>query len=190
MRRRARWRAQMSASSSGSASRTTGASGASRQKHSTRSRRTSRDLARRTRGLSLQQMIDDLAPYLIGWRGYFGRRLVCSRTWKRGSAEDYGCIFGGNGRTGPTASRSSAAAACRSSLPRSPPVHPQGSGACQAIPRSSTPFATTCSTPSVSPVSMFLPKLNSVVPPRYGSVCQVVWEGRCREAPPYPDLRP
>jgi hypothetical protein len=25
-------------------------------------------------------------------------------------------------------------------------------------------------------------------PPRYGSVCQVVWEGRSREAPPYPDL--
>ena len=25
-------------------------------------------------------------------------------------------------------------------------------------------------------------------PPRYGPVCQVVWEGRSREAPPYPDL--
>ena len=34
---------------------------------------------------------------------------------------------------------------------------------------------------------MSLPKHNSVEPPRYGSVCQVVWEGRCREAPPYPD---
>ena len=32
------------------------------------------------------------------------------------------------------------------------------------------------------------PKLNSIEPPRYGSVCQVVWEGRCREASPYPDL--
>ena len=31
------------------------------------------------------------------------------------------------------------------------------------------------------------PKLNSVEPPRYGPVCQVVWEGRCREASPYPD---
>jgi hypothetical protein len=30
-------------------------------------------------------------------------------------------------------------------------------------------------------------KLNSDEPPRYGSVCQVVWEGWCREAPPYPD---
>ena len=26
----------------------------------------------RTRGISLQQMIADLTPYLIGWRGYFG----------------------------------------------------------------------------------------------------------------------
>src|SRR4029077_6943483 len=27
-------------------------------------------------------------------------------------------------------------------------------------------------------------------PPRYGPVCQVVWEGRSREAPPYPVLWP
>jgi RNA-directed DNA polymerase len=31
-----------------------------------------RDLTCRTRGLSLQQIVDDLAPYLLGWRGYFG----------------------------------------------------------------------------------------------------------------------
>ena len=31
-----------------------------------------RDLTRRTRGLSLEQVIEELAPYLIGWRGYFG----------------------------------------------------------------------------------------------------------------------
>jgi len=30
------------------------------------------DLTRRTRGLSLEQVIEELAPYLIGWRGYFG----------------------------------------------------------------------------------------------------------------------
>src|SRR6202045_1770049 len=48
-----------------------GASGASRQKPSTNSRRRS-DLTRRTRGISLRQLIEDLTPYLIGWRGYFG----------------------------------------------------------------------------------------------------------------------
>src|SRR5260370_25560535 len=31
-----------------------------------------RDKTRRTRGISLQQLIEDLRPYLIGWRGYFG----------------------------------------------------------------------------------------------------------------------
>lgn len=30
-------------------------------------------------------------------------------------------------------------------------------------------------------------KLNPAEPPRYGPVCQVVWEGRRREASPYPD---
>jgi len=31
-----------------------------------------RDMTRRTRGISLPQIIEDLAPYLLGWRGYFG----------------------------------------------------------------------------------------------------------------------
>ena len=31
-----------------------------------------RELTRRTRGRSLVQLIEELAPYLIGWRGYFG----------------------------------------------------------------------------------------------------------------------
>ena len=34
---------------------------------------------------------------------------------------------------------------------------------------------------------MFRPRLNPVEPPWYGPVCPVVWEGRCRETPPYPD---
>jgi RNA-directed DNA polymerase len=31
-----------------------------------------RDMTRRTRGISLQQLIKELKPYLMGWRGYFG----------------------------------------------------------------------------------------------------------------------
>src|SRR5207253_3736101 len=31
-----------------------------------------RDMTRRTRGSSLLQLIEDLRPYLLGWRGYFG----------------------------------------------------------------------------------------------------------------------
>jgi hypothetical protein len=34
------------------------------------------------------------------------------------------------------------------------------------------------------------PKLNPIEPPWYGPVCPVVWEGRRREASPYPDLGP
>lgn len=37
---------------------------------------------------------------------------------------------------------------------------------------------------------MFRHKLNPIEPPWYGPVCPVVWEGRRREASPYPDLRP
>ena len=35
-----------------------------------------------------------------------------------------------------------------------------------------------------------LPKLNPIEPPWYGPVCPVVWEGRRREASPYPDVCP
>src|SRR6202030_1512545 len=31
-----------------------------------------REMTRRTRGIGLQQLIEDLTPYLVGWRGYFG----------------------------------------------------------------------------------------------------------------------
>jgi RNA-directed DNA polymerase len=31
-----------------------------------------RELTRRTRGVNLQKLIQELAPYLMGWRGYFG----------------------------------------------------------------------------------------------------------------------
>ena len=30
-----------------------------------------RGITRRTRGISLQKVIEDLRPYIIGWRGYF-----------------------------------------------------------------------------------------------------------------------
>ena len=64
----------------------------------------------------------------------------------------------------------------------------KASGECQDTRRSNRRCATAISIRSVFPESMCPPKLNSVEPPRYGSVCQVVWEGRCREASPYPDL--
>src|SRR3954449_2598158 len=47
-----------------------------------------RDMTRRTRGISLPQVIEELRPYLIGWRGYFGfcqtpRELTKLEAWTR-----------------------------------------------------------------------------------------------------------
>ena len=83
-----------------------------------------RDMTSRTRGCSLEQIVGDLSPYLIGWRGYSAsaRRRACSRTWKHGYAGDYARISGGSGGTVLIASRNYAAAACRSSSRRSRPV--------------------------------------------------------------------
>src|SRR5208337_4891031 len=113
-----------------------------------------------------------------------------SRTSKRGSVEDCVCIFGGTGEPGKTASENYAIAAYRSSMRRWRPARPRASGECQDTRRSNRRCATAISTRSVFPESMRPSKLNSVEPPRYGSVCQVVWEGRCREASPYPDQLP
>src|SRR5712671_2678026 len=53
-----------------------------------------RDMTRRTRGISLQQLIEDLMPYLIGWRGYFGfcqtpRVLTNLEAWIRRRLRSY-----------------------------------------------------------------------------------------------------
>ena len=53
-----------------------------------------RDMTRRTRGLSLTQMIEELTPYLIGWRSYFGfcqtpRVLAHLEAWIRRRLRSY-----------------------------------------------------------------------------------------------------
>src|SRR5262250_544388 len=53
-----------------------------------------RDMTRRTRGISLQQLIEDLTPYLLGWRGYFGfcqtpRVLTNLEAWIRRRLRSY-----------------------------------------------------------------------------------------------------
>ena len=125
-----------------------------------------RDMTRRTRGISLPQLIEELAPYLLGWRGYFGsaRPRVCSQTWKRGSAEDYARIFGGSGRTGTIASTNCAVVASPSSMQRLRLVRRPDSGACRDTRRSNRHCATAIWTHSVSDF-MSLSKLNPVEPP-------------------------
>ena len=53
-----------------------------------------RDMTGRTRGRSLEQIVEDLAPYLIGWRGYFGfcqtpRVLTHLEAWIRRRLRSY-----------------------------------------------------------------------------------------------------
>ena len=53
-----------------------------------------REQTGRTRGLSLTQIIEDLAPYLIGWRSYFGfcqtpRVLANLEAWVRRRLRSY-----------------------------------------------------------------------------------------------------
>jgi RNA-directed DNA polymerase len=61
-----------------------------------------REQTRRTRGLSLSQIIEELTPYLIGWRGYFGfcqtpRVLANLEAWIRRRLRAYLWWQWGNG---------------------------------------------------------------------------------------------
>jgi hypothetical protein len=121
-----------------------------------------RDMTRRTRGISLPQLIKELKPYLIGWRGYFGfcqtpRVLTNLEAWIRRRLRSYLWRQWG---TGTTATRNCAVVASQSSVLRLPPVRRRDSGACQDTRRSNMPYATTTSSRSVSLVSMSLPKHN------------------------------
>src|SRR4030081_337571 len=61
-----------------------------------------RDMTRRTRGISLIRLIEDLTPYLLGWRGYFGfcqtpRVLTNLEAWIRRRLRSYLWRQWGNG---------------------------------------------------------------------------------------------
>ena len=62
-----------------------------------------RDMTKRTLGRSLEQIVEDLGPYLIGWRGYFGfcqtpRELTKLEAWIRRRLRSY---LGGAARRPP-----------------------------------------------------------------------------------------
>ena len=53
-----------------------------------------REMTRRTRGISLTQLIEELKPYLLGWRGYFAfcqtpRVLTNLEAWVRRRLRSY-----------------------------------------------------------------------------------------------------
>src|SRR6516225_11747750 len=112
-----------------------------------------RDITRRTRGISLPQLIEERGHTSLDGAATSAsaRPRVCSPTWKRGSAEDYARIFGGSGRTGTAASTNCAVVAYPSSVQRSPLVRRRGSGVCPDTRRINKHCATTTSTRSASP---------------------------------------
>jgi hypothetical protein len=60
-----------------------------------------RELTQRTRGASVEQLVEFLARYLIGWRAIlaFAKLRGCCPIWMRGFAGDSECNSGGSGRT-------------------------------------------------------------------------------------------
>src|ERR1700720_708257 len=126
-----------------------------------------RAMTRRTRGISLPQLIEQLTPYLIGWRGYFGfcqtpRVLTNLEAWIRRRLRAYLWRQWQNGHNRFNELRRRGVSKFHQRLP---PVRRRDSGACQDTRRSNRPCATTTSTRSVSLDFMFLTKLNLVEPP-------------------------
>src|SRR5438552_12217884 len=94
MRRKARWRVRRSASSWGFSISNDGSERRIAPKALDKFKTQIRDMTRRTRGISLQKLIEDLTPYLIGWRGYFGfcqtpRVLTNLEAWIRRRPRSY-----------------------------------------------------------------------------------------------------
>ena len=126
-----------------------------------------REHTQRTRGVSLSQMVEELAPYLIGWRGYFGlcqtpRVLSNLDAWIRRRLRLYLWRQWGNGAT---ASKNCAVVAYPSSERRSLPVHRRDSGVCHA-PGGQRPCATILRF-NRTPRRLAPSLLNSIEPPRY-----------------------
>ncbi|WP_354101963.1 group II intron maturase-specific domain-containing protein [Bradyrhizobium sp. RT5a] len=167
----------------------TGASDALRRKALDKFKDRIREITCRTRGISLRQMIADLTPYLIGWRGYFGfcqapRVLTNLEAWIRRRLRLYLWRQWRNGHNRFTELRRLGIA---ESPHRSLPVHRRDSGVCPDTRRFNTPYEIMCSTPLVSPESSCLCRVNPIEPPWYGPVCPVVWEGWRRGTSPYSD---
>jgi RNA-directed DNA polymerase len=148
-----------------------------------------RDMTRRTRGISLPQLVKELAPYLIGWRGYFGfcqtpRVLTNLEAWIRRRLRL--CLWR-QWQNGPNRFQE---LRCRG-VPKFHAAVAAGSP---------TRFWRMSGHPAVQQAlrnssfdGLGLPRLYvsaqayPIEPPWYGPVCPVVWEGWRREASPYPD---
>ena len=148
-----------------------------------------RDITRRTRGISLPQLIEELRPYLIGWRGYFGfcptpRVLTNLEAWIRRRLRSYLWRQWQNGHNRFNELRRRGVPKFNAAVA---PVRRPVSGACPDTRRSNRPCATTISTHSVSPTPCLCRNLTQSNRRGTRPVCPVLWEGWHREVSPYPD---
>ena len=151
-----------------------------------------RDMTRRTRGFSLQQLIKELKPYIVGWRGYFGfcqtpRVLTNLEAWIRRRLRLYlwrQWRTRQNRFAGVTPSRrSKVPGGGRRWFTNGALAHVRTSGGPASPTQRLFRFARS------SPNLCARPSLTRSNRRGTGPVCPVVWEGWRREASPYPDLR-
>jgi len=144
----------------------------------------------RHRGVTLERMISELASYLRGWAGYFGfsqwRELQSLDSWIRRRLR---CVVWVQWKTRGRRYRELR----RLNVPER--------AACEAVfsPKGPWRLSLTHAMHRAFNNARFkrlgLPAMEKLVnaqsaePPWYGPVCPVVWEGRRRETPPYPDLQ-
>jgi RNA-directed DNA polymerase len=151
-----------------------------------------RDITRRTRGISLPQLIEKLTPYLIGWRGYFDfcqtpRVLTNLEAWIRRRLRSYLWRQWQNGHNRFNELRRRGVSKFQAAVAAGSPTgfwRMSGHPAVQQALRNH--YFDSLGLPD----SMSLSKLNPVEPPWYGPVCPVVWEGWHREVPPIPIFDP
>ena len=150
-----------------------------------------RDMTRRTRGFGLQQLIKELKPYIVGWRGYFGFCQTPRSPHKPRSVDPskIACVS--------LAAMANQAKPLRGVTPSRRSNVPSGGRGWftnRVMAHVRTPGGPTSPTQRLfrdarsSPNLCARPSLTRSNRRGTGPVCPVVWEGWRREASPYPDL--
>ena len=186
---KSRWRGRRSESFSGSASRMTGAERRIAPKALDKFKGRIRATTRRTRGVGLQQLIKELKPYIVGWRGYFGfcqtpRVLTNLEAWIRRRLRVY---LWRQWRT----RQNRFAELRRRGIAKFPAAVAAGSptGLCMSGHPAVQQALRNNYFESLGLPQIYAPAQASTRSNRRGTgpVCPVVWEGWRREASPYPD---
>ena len=150
-----------------------------------------RDMTRRTRGFSLQQLIKELKPYIVGWRGYFGFCQTPRSPHKSRSVDPSKIAYVS------LAAMANQAKPLRGVTPSWRSKVPGGgrrwftNRALAHVRTSGGPASPTQRLFRVARSSPNLCARQSLTRSNRrgtGPVCPVVWEGWRREASPYPDL--